>query len=347
MNNSIFKDFKKSIEPLKLNKLTKKKMLITGGTGWFGKWLLQTIIYLNKNHNFKISAYIPTRSVEKFKNEYPEIYYHDFLNFFNYDVNSSTLDCEKCDFIIHSAVSADSKLYKEQPLLISDTIVNGTKNILDFAVKNNPEKFLFISSGAVYGKQPYDMSNIPESYINCKMDILNPLNVYHEAKRYAEQLCAIYIKQFGLNITIARPFTFFGPYQNLDTPFAITDFIKNCIAGQDIEILSDGSTVRSYMYAADLPMWLFKILLDGKVNEAYNIGSNASITIKDLAENIVKLFNPKLKVVIKGEKISKEKVNIYVPAINKAINELGLRLSFNFEKGLKRTYEWYKSFLVI
>ncbi|MBI4855213.1 MAG: NAD-dependent epimerase/dehydratase family protein [Acetobacterium woodii] len=154
------------------------------------------------------------------------------------------------------------------------------------AIQKDIEGFLFVSSGAVYRVQPPDLERIPEDYLGA-LDVTNIRSAYGEAKRYAEMLCTLYHQRHGLPMHIARPFTFVGPYQDLNSGFAITDFIRDGLQGGPLTIQGDGTTVRSYCYAADLTAMLWKILLQSSVGRVYNVGSDESISILELANKVI------------------------------------------------------------
>jgi dTDP-glucose 4,6-dehydratase len=264
-----------------------KSIFLTGGTGFFGKWLLESFIYINEKMALNAKITTLTRNPESFLKDFP--FYKEHLNtvqfvkgdILSYDFN---LD-EKFQFIIHAATAASDSLNKNNPLLMMDTITIGTRKVLDFAITQQLEGFLFVSSGAVYGKQPWNVTNVKESD-SFKIDINSSSSAYAEGKRIAELYCSTYYEKHKVPIKIARCFAFVGPYLPLDTHFAIGNFINNVLNNQDIVIKSDGSTKRSYMYSSDLMIFLWRILVIGEQNNPYNVGSDDVISVKHLAEKV-------------------------------------------------------------
>ena len=210
------------------------------------------------------------------------------------------------------------------------------------------KRFLLISSGAVYGKQPPDLSHVPEDYPGAP-DPTQPASVYGEAKRIAELLCSISQKDYDLEITIARCFAFVGPYLNLDIHYAVGNFIRdglaglsacNAQAGGPIHIFGDGTPYRSYLYAADLAIWLWTILFRGTPGEAYNVGSEDAITIKNLAHEVSTAFSHSPKIVIAKPPLPGRPTERYVPSIKKARENLGLDSWINLKEALNKTIKW-------
>jgi dTDP-glucose 4,6-dehydratase len=316
-----------------------KSIFLTGGTGFFGKWLLESFIHINEKLELNATITTLTRNPEAFLLEYPFYKEHtNTVHFVKGDILTYDFNLEEnFQFIIHAATAASESLNKSNPLLMMDTITIGTRRVLDFAITQPIEGFLFISSGAIYGKQPWNVSHIREED-SFKVDINNPNTAYAEGKRIAELYCSTYYEKYNLPIKIARCFAFVGPYLPLDTHFAIGNFINNAINNEDIIIKGDGSTIRSYMYASDLVVWLWKILLKGEINQPYNVGSDEGVSIKQLAEKISSISNSKVAVKIVGSPVQKEHIDIYCPSITKAqiINTfIKVQLSESIEKTIK------------
>ena len=205
-----------------------------------------------------------------------------------------------------------------------DVIANGTIHTLEFARQCKAEKMLFTSSGAVY-----------ERYNN----INNGFNPYVEGKWIAEQFCAWYVNKYGLDIKIARIYSTVGAYMPLDRHFAIGNFIRDLLKGSDILVKGDGKPYRSYLYAADMVIWLWTILFKGG-NIPYNVGSEEAITIEGLAKLVSKTAKPPMPVVVSGDKNQGQQR--YIPSTKRAYEELGLQQHIGLKEAIKRTVEWQK-----
>jgi len=320
-----------------------KSILLTGGTGFFGKWLLESFIYVNEKLALNATITTLTRYPEAFLMEYPFYKEHTkTVIFIKGDILSYEFNLDKeFQYIIHAATAASESLNKSYPLLMMDTITIGTRNILEFAITQRLEGFLFVSSGVIYGKQPWNHSHIDETD-SFKININNSNSAYAEGKRIAELYCSTYFEKNNLPVKIARCFAFVGPHLPLDTHFAIGNFINNAIKNEDIIVKGDGSTIRSYMYASDLMVWLWNILLKGEINQAYNVGSDEGISIKQLAEKISGISSAKVAVKILGSPVQMEHIDIYCPSITKA-NSINAQIKIQLTESIEKTIKFYES----
>jgi dTDP-glucose 4,6-dehydratase len=238
--------------------------------------------------------------------------------------------------IIHAATESTSGLNERDPLLMLDSIVGGTRRTLDFAVASGARKFLLTSSGAVYGKQPPELTHVPESYAGAP-DPLDPHSAYGEGKRVAELLCSIYCQRHGLETKIARCFAFVGPHLPLDVHFAIGNFIRDQLAGGPIRVNGDGTPFRSYLYAADLAIWLWTILVKGEPCRAYNVGSERHLTIAQLGASVASALGGDRGLQIGTRPVPGLRTKRYVPATHRVRGELGLREYIALDEAIRRT----------
>jgi dTDP-glucose 4,6-dehydratase len=170
---------------------------------------------------------------------------------------------------------------------------------------------------------------------------MDPRSAYGEGKRLAEHLCAIYASQYGIETKIARCFAFVGPYLPLDIHFAIGNFIRDGMQGGPIQIKGDGTPYRSYLYAADLAIWLWTILLRGEPRRLYNVGSAEALTIAELAHVVAQTFTPPVTVQIAKIATPGQPAERYVPATQRAETELSLRQWFTLPDAIQRTAHWH------
>ena len=323
------------------NELCGKRIFITGGTGFFGCWLLESLAWANDKLGLDATALALTRDPQAFRRKAPHLASHPAIQFHIGDVRAFDFPVGEFSHIIHAATEANAKLNDENPLLMFDTIVEGTRRTLEFAQRCGAKNFLLTSSGAVYGKQPSQMPQIPEDYPGGP-DPTDPHSAYGEGKRASEMLCTFYAKQFGLEAKIARCFAFVGPYLPLDTHFAIGNFIRDGLRGGPIQVNGDGTPYRSYLYAADLAIWLWTILLRGETCRPYNVGSEESITIAELAHMVAQSFTPPVAVKIARAIVPGQPAERYVPAIRRAKAELDLSQWIALSTAIQRTISWHK-----
>lgn len=327
--------------------LTTKKILITGGTGFFGKWLIKFFFEFNNLLNLDAKLFVLSRNPSRLFKIFPWLKNCNYIKFVKGDVRNFKFLKEKISYFIHGALPGT---YTQiEPLELLDIGINGTKKVLKFAKYCQAEKFLFISSGVIYGKQPPNLNKISEnSFGNLEIDFKNPKTYYTEAKRVGELLCYGAMKEWGLNIVIARCFSFIGPFMPLNAHFAIGNFIRDALKGGPIVIESDGTRINSYMYAEDLAIWLWTILLKGKPGETYNVGSEKEISLKELAQKIAEIYaeltGKKVDIIIKKQPEPGKIPERYVPSTEKAKKELGLKETVSLEEAIKRTFKFYQTF---
>jgi dTDP-glucose 4,6-dehydratase len=219
-----------------------------------------------------------------------------------------------------------------------DTVVTGTRHVLDLAVANRVRRMLFLSSGAVYGAQPPDIMHVAEDWTGGP-DCRDPGNTYAEAKRAAEMLCAIASKKHNLNVATARIFAVLGPLLPLDTHFAAGNFIRDALAGRRITVQGAGTAVRSYLYAADLAAWLWRILLAAPARATYNVGSEHAVSIADLARRTADLLGEAGHEVL-GRPDPGWNPGRYVPSTAAIRRDLGVFESVSLDEAIRRTAIW-------
>ena len=317
-----------------------KHLFLTGGTGFFGKSLLDLVNYFNVHKNLNLTVTILTRNPDKFKLETPHLLVNNWIHFIAGDITSFQFNDIKCDHILHFATPVSARLNSEATLEMIDVICDGSKRVLEFAKYINVKSVLLTSSGAVYGSQPSDLINVSENFVGAP-ETNKSSSAYGEAKRLMELLGCLYSDFYGFECKIARCFAFIGPYLDPNGPYAITNFIRDAILNQNIIIKGDGSDYRSYMHSDDLIVSLFKILILGKNKQPYNVGSDQSISILDLAKKVVELVNNTCEIEILKSPIPGAPPNRYVPSIELIKNELNFTPATSLEEAILETANYY------
>lgn len=330
-----------------LNQLKNKKIFITGGTGYMGKCLLDLLIQGNHELQLNLNITLLTRNIEKFQSSFPLAKNSTILNFIESDIQQAfDQKTHDYDFIIHGATPAATgnvlEFFKNKPDEVLKTITGGSHQVLNICKKNKDARCLYISSGAVYRGINNDKRIFQEDDWTFNNQIPSDTDPYILGKRTAESLFfkASQSQEFK-NFSIARCFTFIGPYLPLDIHLLGSSFFTNIMKQEPITINSDGSAVRSFMHSYDLAVWLITLLIKGKAAEVYNVGSDEAITIKDFGEKISVLFH-KHKIVTRNELSCDPSKKYYLPNINKAKQELGLKLKYKLNESIADTAEWYK-----
>ncbi len=321
-----------------------KSLLLTGGTGFFGRAILRYLISV-KQTNGRMpfgQVTVMSRSPENFHLRYPGLTEMSWLNWHKGNVLDSATFPQNAnfDFILHAASDSTNNA-APTPLQTFQQIVDGTQNSLSFATQCGAKRFLLTSSGGAYGPQPSQIESIPETYMGMP-DSLNPANAYGVAKRQAEHLCALYGHQHGIETVVARCFAFVGEDLPRDAHFAIGNFIRDALERPEIVVNGNGSPIRSYMHQNDLAHWLLTLLQSGKAGDAYNVGSDEAVSIEELAYLVRDTLSPQKKVQINGELLA-DNVNRsrYIPDILKAQNELGLKVTVPLADAIRLSVPGY------
>lgn len=313
-------------------------LLVTGGTGFFGRALIR-----HWESERQLTGRLPyeeitvlSRSPGKFRAAHPQLADLPWIRWHIGDVlhPASLPQDGKYDHILHAAADS-TDVAALTPLEKFQQIVGGTENMLKFAVSRGTRRFLLTSSGAVYGPQPKDMMAIPESY-NGMPDPLQTVSAYGVSKRQAEHLCTLYGQQFGLETVVARCFAFVGEDLPLDAHFAIGNFIRDALHRPLINVNGDGSPIRSYLDQRELAQWLMVLLIKGRSSNAYNVGSDQPISIKDLAYLVRDVLAPSKQILVKQLPDSSTALrNRYLPETRKANIELNLKSKINLTESIK------------
>lgn len=318
-----------------------RRIFITGATGFFGCWLLESLAWANESLNLGAKATILTRNPRRFEERLPHLI-DSGVEIIAGDIRSFAFPDGEFSHIIHAATESSVELNATQPQVMFDTILEGTRRCLEFAARCGAQKLLFTSSGAVYGNQPPTLGHIPEELAGSP-DPLDPSSAYAEGKRAAELLCAVAAKQTAMEVKIARCFAFVGPYMKLDAHFAIGNFIRDHLAGGPIRVQGDGTPLRSYLYASDLVVWLWTILFRGKSCRAYNVGSEEAMCIADIAREVAAQTSPSTPVHVSGTPVPGAVAARYIPSTARAQKELGLKCTVPLREAIRRTIEWNRA----
>lgn len=333
-----------------------KKILITGGAGFLGYYFIQSILYWNEktdeSKNICLTVYDNyIRGIPHWLSELQEA---KNLTLIKHDITEplpQTID--DFQYIIHAASIASPIYYRKHPIETMDANVNGLRYLLEYCKRQKEkaktvEGFLFFSSSEIYGNPSPENIPTPEEYYGY-VSCTGPRACYDESKRYGETLCVNFARKYDLAIKIARPFNNYGPGLKITDRRVIPDFARDVLAGKDIVMLSDGSPTRTFCYIADAIVGYYKILVRGRVGEAYNIGVEApEISMADLAQRLVNLsrdlFGYTGSVLYKvsaDRNYLADNPNRRCPNVNKARSDLDYNPRIPLEEGLRNSFIWY------
>ncbi|WP_322880858.1 NAD-dependent epimerase/dehydratase family protein [Pandoraea sputorum] len=322
-----------------LRTLKHARLFVTGGTGYIGRWLLAALCQANRVFSLDLQMTVLSRNPQSFKASDPEIASDPAIGWLQGDVLDFTPPSGTFTHVLHAATDV---IATNTPLDTFDVTVAGTRRVLDFSQACGATRFLLLSSGAVYGRIPHEMDLVPETFRGAP-DVGSTGAAYGIGKLASEWLCNTYATQGGAAAVSARIFAQLGPFLALDKQFAAGNFILDALEDRPFVIRGDGTPRRSYMYATDLVVWLLAIFVRGHSGQSYNVGSDQAISIRDLAERVAQvadLASPEIQVF--GVAQPGTPPERYVPAIDRARDELGLEIAVSLDQGLRRTIDWYR-----
>lgn len=328
-----------SLLPEFLSRYGGARLFITGGTGFIGSWLLESLQRANDTAGSGMELLVLSRDPEKARRNAPHMFERSDTTLIEGDVRSVTAPVGTFDLCIHAATDVSSSLQAANPLQVFDSVVLGTRRVLDLAAAAGATRMLLTSSGAVYGIQPPGLTLVPETYAGAP-DLLKPGAAYGNCKRAAEWLSSAHSAQSTLGVCIARIFAVLGPGLPLNDGFAAGNFVRDAMAGEAIRIQGDGRPLRSYLYAADLAVWLLRILGFGQPGQAYNVGSEHALSIKDLAGQVVSAAGNGVAVSTSQRSDEATPPARYVPETSKARGELAVAEYTTLDTALRKTIAW-------
>jgi len=315
----------------KFERLRNKKVFLTGSSGFIGQWLLLTFAYLNNEYNFNITVIASARNVKdnaviEHINSNGKFIFEEIDVRYPFDI---PLDS---DYIIHLAGTPDRRVHASSPLDIIRTNVDGVENCLRSAIRlEHLKKALIFTSGLTHGKQNTSGSGPDYSPFDC----LSFFSSYTESKRLAETICHIYASQHQIPLGIVRPYSFIGPLQDLDRPWAINNFIKGALLNQNIKVVGNPDTKKTFLYPTDMVYLILNYLISDNTEAPLELGSNEMISLQGLAEAIARHVNTGVRIEY-SDKERKTSVHDFHP------NGRTVGSNKSFEDCLSRALTWFQ-----
>lgn len=315
-----------------------QRLFLTGGTGFFGQWLIASFLRINDGLKLGAELWVLSRR--------PQRSPHPALNYIQGDVRDFDFPAGRFSHVIHAATTSAEETFRgEPPLAKIDTVVRGTRRVLDFAASCGVRKFLLTSSGNAYGPMPAGQSAFRETDL-CAPDLERPVAAaLGEAKRMAELLTRIEAGRHGFEAKICRCFSFIGAHLPLDIHYAMGNFIGDAVRGRPIVVQGDGSALRSWMYMSDLSVWLWTLLFKGTPDRLYNVGSDEAVTVGEAARRVAACVGTEVVFLNKPEMRPTAGPNIYVPELRRIRDDLGLECTVRLTEAIARTIASHRAAL--
>lgn len=323
-----------------LEQLVNSNVVITGASGFIGTWLTLSWASARRKYNGKGKLLLTSRAPDEICKQALQIDNKCPVKSISSEISDFRVPDEyHHGFIIHAATPASASLNTEEPYKMFNVIIEGQERVLAEAVKGS-SRLLFLSSGAVYGNQPLDLEKVSEAS-NFSRANDDKISAYHDGKRAAEMQSDIAVQRWGADVVTARLFAFIAPFLPFGTHFAAGNFMRDALESSQIVIKSGGGSIRSYQYGTDMCSNLWALAVRGSTGEKYNVGSDVAVSIKDLAQAVVRNVNPTAKVVITGRDTI-ENMSRYLPSIEKISTQFQIKNHIGMDDALKRTALWWR-----
>ncbi len=320
-------------QDLPWEKLSGANILVTGATGLIGGCLVETLM-MNPKRDYQV--YASGRNEERARKRFAEFAKDKAFHFIQYDVMQPLESEVNFDFIIHAASNASPNFFAKKPVEVIKSNIDGVAHLMDYGLGHGMKRFLYVSSGEVYGEGDGRVFTEDYSgYVNCA----TPRACYPSSKRAAETLCVSYAAEYGADVVIARPCHTYGPHFTEQDNRVYAQFIRNVIRGEDIVMKSTGEQFRSWCYVVDCVSALLHILLKGENCQSYNIAdADSNISIRELAETIAKIGGRKVVIDV-PDADEKRGFNPVTRSVfsTKKLEELGWESKTRLSDGLKHT----------
>lgn len=327
-------------QPEVRNAFGMQHIAVTGGTGFLGSWIAETVAVLNDEYRLGVTLDLYARNTPDWAKKYPHLSGRSDIQLQSQDVRSPFEFARNTNFVVHAAGLPNNRVHSSDPLRVFQTTVSGINNVLEAASQlDNLTRFVNVSSCLVVGQPNRPGPLFETDYFPMPCGQLH--TVYPEAKRAAENLAAIYRSQFRMPISTIRPFTFAGPYQELDRPWALNNFLRDALTGSDIRIHGDGSARRSYLYGSDAAWWTLAALINGKDGGTYNIGSPDAVTHEELVKVIGSHIKTSLYVVLNTAPSKQSKQDDLYPDTTETLKHLGVNQTCSMEKAIGKALRWF------
>lgn len=322
--------------------LARQHIAVTGGTGFLGTWVAETIAALNDEYKLGIILDLYARDIRDWPQQYPHLASRLDIRLRSQDVRSPFEFSKNTSFVIHAAGVPNNRVHASDPLRVFETTVSGIANVLEAASKlDGLRRIVNVSSCLVTGRSPQPGPLKETDSFAFGTGELH--TVYGESKRAAETVAAIYRSQYRLPVSTVRPFTFAGPYQELDRPWALNSFLRDALTGREVRVHGDGSAKRSYLYGSDAAWWSLAALVRGEDGAVYNLGSPTAVSHLELVRLVCKQAHMGERYALNTLPSKQAKHDELYPDTALAEQVLGVKPTCELEGAIEKTYRWLVS----
>lgn len=315
------------------------RIAVVGGTGFAGTWLAEMVALLNDEGDCGVRLDLTGRSAARWPERHPHLKRAD-IAVHAMDVRSPFELPRDVTLAIFAAGIADPRVSASEPQRVFQTNVYGLDNALAATARlEGIQRVINMSSGLVAG------TGLPQRALTEQdlgmLDFTRFHNLYAEARRAAESLACGFAGQYRLPLSTVRAFTFLGPYQGTDAPWAVNNFIRDALGGHEIRIHGDGAVRRSYLYGSDVAAWLLRACVAGKDGAVYNFGGDAPVSHAQAAEWVAQRTIPAPTIAYKSRPREDARSQDFFPDMSHTMQELGVRPAIGVEEAIDRTMRWH------
>jgi dTDP-glucose 4,6-dehydratase len=319
-----------------LDKLRGSTLFIAGGSGFVGLWISVLAAYLNDKHDFQLDVVSTARRRQRVVEQASFLLARPDFSFVQADIRQIAELPRDTGWIINAAGSPDSRQHATDPVGAMSVFSEGTERLLRTAEQLVKLKAVLHFSGSAV----YDRAQPASPPFREEAAALDATAAYAEAKRFGEVLCAAFRTQARLPIVVTRPFTFVGPFQALDAPWAVNHFLHAALEGQPLKVQGAGDSVRTLLYGSDMAVMALHQMVGGKTGAVYNLGAVEALTLREIAELVVARAGRPLEVRYNtaGKKLAASRL---MPDMSKSQAEFKVTPAFSAAEAIRRTLQWH------
>ncbi|WP_077036287.1 NAD(P)-dependent oxidoreductase [Pelomonas sp. KK5] len=329
------------LQPELAKRLSGHRVAVVGGTGFVGTWIAECVAALNDELGSRVRVDLLGRSTSAWNDANPHLAQRPDVTLQSADVRDAFELPRDTTLVLYAAGIADPRVHASEPLRVHETALHGLGHALAAAARLELiHRVVNLSSGLVLGEQKDASQPRAEGDIGA-LDFTRVHNVYAESRRAAENLANLYASQWRIPVCTARAFTFIGPHQPLDAPWAANNFIRDALSGNDIRLHGDGTTRRSYLYGSDAAAWLLKMLVDGRDGEVYNLGGAEPVSHGEIAALVAERTLPTPKLVYMSQPAANSRKADFYPDLTAVRDRLGLKQAVGTTAAIEKVMRWH------